>query len=209
MRTDPAATARAIAGAIGAVAALALAACAARGARVEAPVELAIAPIASLDASAGNAGVADHGNGKCSVRLTASRIEKSQPTCYLDEHISKGPGLLYYPCGGDGPAEADFGAQHYTGRITGGEVEVELITELDWEDGCRWGTQAVINGTVTVGNSEPVLKKLSWRYKDRVIKGAGCSGVCTARSTLDVSSSTGKAPAQKPAPVDDDDEVDD
>ncbi|OJY30883.1 MAG: hypothetical protein BGO98_29435 [Myxococcales bacterium 68-20] len=183
------------------------AACAgSRGAAVEAPVELAIAPIGSLP----EAGVATNGKpsdgGRCSLRLVAGRIEKSSPGCYLDELVSKQAGLLHYPCAGDGPAEAEFGEQRYTGRVVGGEVELELSTELDWEDGCRWGTEAVITGALPK-NGEPVARSFSWRYRDRVITGTDCSGVCTARTNIQVTSLR-KSGSAVPAPHEDEDEDD-
>src|SRR5262245_13448864 len=79
-----------------------------QGRVVQAPVDLAIAPIGSMPDS----GVAPSGtiapSNRCSVRLVAEPIEKSSPGCYLDAHIRE-PGLLHYPCGGDGPVEARFG----------------------------------------------------------------------------------------------------
>lgn len=184
---------------VGALAALAmsfaaLGACASRGAPVQAPVELAIAPIGSTGGKGSSStGPLVGSDGRCSVRLVGGRIEKSSPGCYLDEHISESPGVLYYPCGGDGPAEADFGAHRYSGRVDGGEVDVELETELDWEDGCRWGTKAVIKGKlVSNGGQVSISKKLSWLYRDHVITGAACSGVCVAKSSFQVTSTRGR-----------------
>jgi hypothetical protein len=174
----------------------------ARGVTVQAPVELAIAPVGKV-ADGGMANVVPAASGRCSVRLVASSIEKSSPGCYLDEHISEGPGLLHYPCGGNGPVEADFGEHHYTGHVAGGEVELELATELDWQDGCRWGTKATISGRL-VSNGEPVSRILSWRYRDHVITGDSCSGVCTARASIQVTSMNGRA-SDMPAVNDEDD----
>jgi hypothetical protein len=186
-----------------------VAACAGRGRAVEAPVELAIAPIGS----APNGGIVTNGerssgDGRCSVQVLPARIEKSSPGCYLDEHISKGIGLLYYPCSGDGPAEAEFGSQRYTGRLSGGEVELELASELDWEDGCRWGTKAVITGTLVSSKGEPVLRPLAWRYRDHVVTGTSCSGVCTAKATLQVTRTNGGAPAWRVDQDEDDEDSD-
>jgi hypothetical protein len=162
------------------------------------PVELQIGKISELQEAGAPSG--DRGDARCSVKLVASRIEKSSPGCFLDEHISEGPGILRYSCGGDGPAEAEFGDHRYTGNINRGEVLVELATELDWEDGCRWGTLAAISGRVMAGgsngsggsnntnNGKPTLTRLNWNYLDRVITGADCSGVCTARTSFAVSS---------------------
>lgn len=191
----------------GVVIASSTAACAgSRGASAQTPVELEIAPIASMP-DGGIVTTGEKASGRCSLRLVAGRITKSSPGCYLDEHISEGPGLLHYPCGGDGPVEADFGEHRYTGRVAGGEMELELSTELDWEDGCRWGTHAVITGTL-VSNGEPTLKKLSWQYKDRVITGNDCSGVCTARTSIEVTSTKGRASEIPPTHGDDDDDDD-
>jgi hypothetical protein len=182
----------------------AVAACAGpRGPFVQAPVELVVGPVASAPEAGAAADGQKPSSGACSLRLVAARIEKSSPGCFLDEHVSEGPGVLRYPCTGDGPAEAEFGDHRYTGRVVRGRIELELTTELDWEDGCRWGTRAVISGPL-VPNGEPV----SWRYRDHVIRGSGCSGVCTASALLQVSRLNGRA-AEVPAIRDDDDGQDD
>lgn len=117
----------------------AMAACLGPRGPVQAPVELAVAPLASLP----DAGIVTTGGRspaeRCTLRLVAGRIDKSSPGCYLDERISDGAGTLSYPCGGDGPAEAVFGQHRYAGRMDGGKLELHLSTELDWEDGCRRG----------------------------------------------------------------------
>jgi hypothetical protein len=159
--------------------------CASRGSTVVAPIEVAIAPIGTLPASPPITGTGEAGPRGCSVRLSASPIEKSTSGCYLDEHISDGPGVLNFPCSGEGAAEAVFGEHHYVGRVRQGEVELEHLTELDWEDGCRWGTTATITGIV-VGGSERGPKRLSWSYLDHVITGTKCSGVCRAKADITV-----------------------
>lgn len=151
---------------------------------VNAPVDLAIAPIGASGGISTN-GERSPVSGQCTVRLLAARIEKSSPGCYLDTHITES-GLLSYPCNGDGPAEATFGAQKYSGRIDHGEIELAVSTELDWEDGCRWGTDAVISGSVVTDHGQVAHKRLAWRYRDRVISGASCSGLCTAKSSFEV-----------------------
>lgn len=148
------------------------------------PVDLTIAPIASrLPDTAMN----EEGRVKrCELRLRVWHIEKSSPSCHLDGHIDDGPGILRYPCGGNGLAEAEFGEDRYVGRMTDGELELEFQTELDWEDGCRWGTTAVIGGRV-VADGEPAVRTLKWRYADRVLSGNDCSGACTANASVVVS----------------------
>src|SRR5678810_164880 len=89
-----------------------------RASRVETPVDLTIAPIGALPPS--NLPPPDPGKDQCSLRLTADPIERSDRGCYLDEHISEGVGIVRYPCSGDGPAEASFGSDHYTGRVIHG-----------------------------------------------------------------------------------------
>jgi hypothetical protein len=167
--------------------ALAVAACgAARGGAVQAPVELSIPPLGSA-AAVDIVSSGERSGGECTLQLVATRIEKSSPGCYLDEHISKGPGVLRYPCNGEGTAEADFGPDHYTGSVARGELELEHSTELDWEDGCRWGTHALIQGNVLAAG-EAVLRPLTWRYFDRVVSGSDCSGLCVAKASIDVTS---------------------
>lgn len=173
---------------------------------MQAPVDLTITPIGSAAPIAIASSVTEaHAGGICSLSLRAARIDKSSPGCFLDEQITKSNGALRYPCSGDGPVEADFGEQRYKGSITGGNVELEFKTELDWQDGCRWGTTANISGQLTNKGGVPTLKKLNWRYRDHVITGSACSGVCTAHSTFEV---TGKG-VKPPVVSDDDDDVDD
>jgi len=170
----------------------------------QAPVELQIAPLGSLP-EGGIVTTGEQASGRCSLRLVAGRIQKSSPGCFLDEHISKAPGHVFYPCGGEGPAEAEFGDQRYAGRVHNGEIELELSTELDWEDGCRWGTRAVITGAL-VSNGEPTLKPLSWEYQDRVLTGTDCSGVCSAKTSIAVTRAKGSAPDMPVATEDDEDD---
>mgnify|MGYP001195387127 CR=1 FL=1 len=177
--------------------------CSARRPAAESPVDLTIAPIGATPATAIQS-TGERAQGGCTLRLVASSIEKSSPGCYLDEHISEG-GTLHYPCAGDGPAEADFGPHRYTGRLDRGEIELELTTELDWEDNCRWGTRAKITGSVTAGG-EPTLKRLTWSYQDHVIRGSDCSGVCQAKTSIAVSSTKPRKSAPAVPSGGDDDE---
>src|SRR5690349_13909798 len=118
---------------------ISICACARSAVTSQTPVDLAIPPLGNADG-----GLQETKDGMCSLQLVAQRIEKSSPGCYLDQKITEGPGTLRYPCKGDGSASADFGDHHYTGTIRAGEVSLEHDTELDWEDGCRWGTHASI-----------------------------------------------------------------
>lgn len=168
------------------------AACAARGTPVEAPVDLTIAPIVA------DAGPQRHASStsdkQCVAELHAARVEKSSPGCVLDEQISLSTGYLRYPCTGDGPVEAYFGAHHYTGALLDGEVELTLDTELDWEgDHCRWGTRALIKGRL-LANGRLSGQRLPWTYRDTVISGTNCSGACTARSSFQVTPSSRSGP---------------
>jgi hypothetical protein len=177
-----------------------LCACARSAVTAQTPVDLAIPPLTNADA-----GLQETKDGTCNLQLVATRIEKSSPGCYVDQKITEG-GLLRFPCKGDGPASADFGDHHYGGSIRGGEVSLEYDTELDWEDGCRWGTHASIKGAVMHGG-EPLLRRVSWDYADRVVKGDACSGACTARAAIDVTSPGANRP-KTTAPVDLDDDND-
>ncbi len=168
---------------------------ASRASVVEAPVDLTIAPLASLPPSPAAPPLADPG--QCVLALTAGAIIKSLATCYLDEHITAGTGSLHYPCSGEGPAEAYFGPQTYRGKMTGGQLELEAKTELDWEDGCRWGTTATIRGNV-VARGKPSLARIVWTYTDRVLSGSGCSGLCRASSYLDVTSAENPPGSRRP-----------
>lgn len=169
-------------------------------AAVQAPVDIAVAPIASARAGAIAIGP-EAPSASCVLRLLPAPIEKSSPGCFLDERLSKGPGTLHYPCSGTGAAEARFGDQTYAGRVDRGHLTLELATELDWEDGCRWGTRAELSGTV-LRDGKPAPAKLAWKYADRILQGDDCSGTCTAHTTVAVSANMNERP--KPKATDDD-----
>jgi hypothetical protein len=151
--------------------------------RADGAVDLAIAPIASLKApkiATTDAGGGGGDVGTCVLRLQAGHIRMTNPTCYLDTEINRGLGTLRYACSGDGEAEAQFGKQQYEGRIDRGAVTLTFTSELDWNDGCRWGTRATITGTIAKGRAP----RLTWDYLDHVISGQGCSGICRASTTM-------------------------
>ena len=167
---------------------LALAACNPAARAAETPIDLQVAPLSDIaGGSAINASAPAPKGERCMIPLSGGKIWKSSPGCYLDQHVTEVPGMLDVPCSGDGAAHAIFGDHRYIGRVTNGIVEVELEGELDWEDGCHWGTRASIKGTVQ-RDEKPAQERLAWTYLDRVISGNDCSGVCTARTAIDVGS---------------------
>ncbi len=176
-------------------------ACAHSAPTAQVPVDLAIPPLGNADGGLQTAPE----EGTCTVQLIAQRIEKSSPGCYLDTKISEGPGTLRFPCNGNGPASAEFSDQHYSGTVRGGEVTLEHDSELDWEDGCRWGTHASIKGAV-VHRGEPLLRRLVWDYADRVVKGDACSGACTAHAAIEVTAPGSHRGTPEPAEPDDEDD---
>lgn len=173
---------------------LALASCARAARPPDAAVDLVVPPIGKATAAPSASPTAGE---NCHAILFADVIQKSSFGCVVDEKVSKGQGILTYPCNGSGDAEAAFGAQLYSGRIREGELELETKTELEWEgDGCRWGTTANIRGNVL---KEHVI---AWTYRDYVIRGTACSGSCTATANMAVRGGS------KPPPADEDDNDD-
>lgn len=143
-----------------------------------APVEVVVgatdasAPAASLPTTASPR------EGTCSAVLLADKIETGA-SCFLDERISHGPGMLALPCdGADGPAEATFAEQRYEGRVKGGALALDLHTELDWDqDGCHWETRQSIRGALAGG-------KLTWTYSEVPTRGASCATPCKASAPM-------------------------
>jgi hypothetical protein len=161
---------------------LTIPACVSSGGPAQSPLELTVTPV-SVDA--GVVTSSEPTPKRCTLRLRSGYITKSQPGCIIDSEIGDHLGILSYPCTGDGAIEADFGEQHYVGAIHAGEVQLTFETELEWEDGCRWGTRAAIEGNVAT-NGASSHSPLSWSYHDVVLRGTNCSGVCTARASFQV-----------------------
>lgn len=190
--------------ALAALAALALSAVAPACVREGAPV---VAPVETTDANGnGDAGAVvpltvlasppAASRDQCTARLRAAPI-KTNAGCTLDERISKGNGVLVYPCSGGGDFEAIFGEHHFRGTLTGtsgstssttangngGTLSLLLTTELDWDDGCHWETQQSIRGEWHREGKHP---KLVWSYDERPVQGTGCFASCKARADIEV-----------------------
>lgn len=136
---------------------------------------------------------------RCTLHLVTGDIQKSSPGCYLDSKIATLPGVLRYPCSGTGSAVADFGEDHYSGRLDAGHLTLERTTELDWDDNCRWGTHAALEGSLPKGKPREAVH-VAWSYVDHVISGSNCTGVCQAHANVEAST---EAPAAKRERVDD------
>lgn len=178
---------RALAAAFTVALAASAAACAREGAPPIAPVEVAIAelgdagatqiPIASTPPSARD---------RCTARLTAEPINTGDG-CTLDERLSKGSGLLVYPCSGTGVVEAVFGEHRFEGSMNNGSMILNLTTEIDWEDGCHWQTKQRIRGDV---HGEGKKAKLAWTYSEGPVSGpasgTSCYGACKASADIGI-----------------------
>jgi len=122
------------------------------------------------------------GRERCTARLSAATI-KTGAGCTLDERISKGAGMLLYPCSGEGSVEAVFGEHRFEGKLSDGALVLTLTTELDWEDNCHWETKQTLRGEWKGGAKK---QKLSWTYSERPVTGSSCFGQCTARADVEV-----------------------
>lgn len=185
---------------------LLLSACAVRAAGAQSVVDVNVAPLAGGGSAYGEiaTGPSAQGSrsGQCVLRLEAKQLRKSSSGCFLDSRFHKSSGTLVYPCGGSGDAAADFEDDHYTGKMADGHLTLERTTELDWEDGCTWGTRAAIEGTLSVGDAATAHQRLGWTYSDHVVKGSGCSGLCRATGTLETGPDDPSAPTQISVPED-------
>lgn len=158
-------------------------ACVREGAPPVAPVDVAVADLGDAGMAAlmptPSAPAAD---GRCTARLKPQPI-KTGAGCTLDERISKGTGLLTYPCAGNGNVEAVFGEHHFEGAMSDGTLSLDLTTEIDWEDGCHWETRQAIVGEL---KSDGKSAKLAWSYTEGPVAGTNCYGSCEAKADIDV-----------------------
>lgn len=175
-------------------------ACAPRAAVVETPIDLKV--------GSGDSRPTDGDGPRCKLVLSASPITKSSQSCYVEQQITEATGVLTYPCGGDGLADARFGPDQYQGHVSEGKLSLALHSELDWNDNCHWGIDHQIVGTLT-SHGTPTFTKLEWKYADHVLTGENCSDVCEAHAQLEVAlpPKPGEVPAGRrvdPAEPDDD-----
>ena len=172
----------AVAVAIALAAATTLAACTPHGGSPPAaPVDVTVAEVGDAGGPPGIAAPkARPPHARCTAHLTAGKLEKAD-TCNVDTTIVDGAGTLTWPCGGDGTAEATFGAQRFTGTVRGGYLRLEIKTNPDWGDGCGWESRQLIEGYVRE-------KELAWRYEETLLDDAHghCYAPCDAKTALDV-----------------------
>ena len=159
-------------------------ACGREGAPPLAPVEVAVS---DLDGGASQIAIAltppPAARDRCTARLMAETI-KTGAGCTLDERLSKGSGLLLYPCSGNGVVEAVFGEHRFEGTMNDGALQLNLTTEIDWEDGCHWQTKQRIRGALA--RDEGKSAKLAWTYTEAPVTGTGCYGSCKASTDIAV-----------------------
>lgn len=162
-----------------------------------APVEIAIPPLGDAGAVAPVAAAPPDAS-RCTAKLRAGKI-RTGPTCVLDEQISKGDGLLLYPCaGGSGPVEARFGEHRFQGTLENGNLSLSLDTELDWDDGCHWKTEQAIVGALAD-------KRLTWTYGEHPVSGTKCFGSCQANAPITIELRDGTAADDESDDEDEDD----
>ncbi len=160
---------------------LALVACMREGSPPVVPLEIAVTELpdggkgASFASSASPA--SQH---ECKVHLRASPLTTASG-CTIDEQISKGDGVLTYPCSGDGKAAATFGEHHFEGEIRQGVLKLALTLDVDWQDGCQWETHQAIRGAWKEGRPDA----LTWTYIEEVKQGTGCYGACKAQAEIE------------------------
>jgi hypothetical protein len=117
--------------------------------------------------------------GQCRVQLKVDELLKGS-TCYVDEKVSKRPGTLRFPCSGDGPATARFGAYLFHGEVRAGEFDLVLRTEFPWEDHCQWTSEQHLRGNPKTG-------RMAYSYSERPRPDqSGCLSSCSAEATVKV-----------------------
>ena len=149
-------------------------------------IEVNVAPVTAIPHTEITTSGEPSIDGRCTLTLTASDVETSSSGCTPESHVARSTGTLVYPCSGSGIAEADFGDEHYAGKIEDGRLSLERKTELDWDDGCRWSTHALLEATLPRGKPLP-SQNVAWTYFDRVVTGDACSGVCRAHANIEAS----------------------
>jgi hypothetical protein len=109
----------------------------------------------------------------CEKHLTVARTEGAEG-CFIDERVTQAPGVLRYPCEGNGWVKAVFGQALFLGRLDGGQVDLVLNTEFDFSDRCEWTTDQHLRGAL----SSPAL---DYSYSEAPKPGQqGCANPCRA-----------------------------
>jgi hypothetical protein len=158
-----------------------VAACTARGSGPPAaPVDVTVADVGDAAAPVIAPPKQRQPNARCTAHLTANKLDKA-PSCNVDTKIAEAAGTLTWPCGGDGKADAVFGEQHFTGTVRGGYLRLEIKTNPDWGDGCKWESRQLIEGYLRE-------KQIPWKYDETLLEETtpNCYSPCDAKTMLDV-----------------------
>ena len=118
--------------------------------------------------------------GACTRSLFGNAVSGTSSTCFFDERVSGGTGVLEYECGG-GQARITFGEHLFVGTYSAGFVDVFLSTSYMHDVGrCDWITEQRITGLVDEG-------RLDYAYDEAPAPGqSGCAGPCAGSAIIDV-----------------------
>lgn len=113
----------------------------------------------------------DAGAAPCLVRLTAQRPINTA-SCIVNDRLARWQGVLRYACGG-GDAEALFGDGRFAGTVEQGVVNVALIGQFHFTDGCSWRSEQRLEGELGSG-------VLRYRYDEAPLPGQkDCEDACS------------------------------
>jgi len=113
--------------------------------------------------------------------LVEVRQTEGAAGCWIDERVTRAPGLLRYPCDGDGPVRVQFGRDVFVGTMQRGAMEATLQTRFPFRDRCNWVSVQTLRGMVTTG-------VLNYQYREAPVPGQrGCLGPCAATGTARLS----------------------
>jgi hypothetical protein len=124
-------------------------------------------------------------DGTCTARLRVQPISPDSSSCFIDARMRDQTGELLFPCDG-GPAVARFRGARFEGTVQSEQVDLTLRTSFDFDDGCRWGSDQRIHGSL-------LSPTLGYTYNEAPEPGqSGCSRACTAEATIVVSDLQGR-----------------
>jgi hypothetical protein len=135
-------------------------------------------PLAPPPAPLGGDAGQDAGGSACERDVSMGAISISNPSCFVNEHVSNKTAKLSFACGGGSDATIVFDGHTFTGTVNGDTIDLSDVEKFIYNS-CQWESTERIQGDLST-------KTLTYSYSEKPV--VSCPDTpCTASGTITVS----------------------
>ena len=118
------------------------------------------------------------GGSSCERDVSMGAISISNPSCFVNEHVSNKTAKLSFACAGGSDATIVFDGHTFTGTVNGDKIDLSDVEKFMFNN-CQWESTERIQGDLAT-------KTLTYSYSEKPV--VSCPDTpCTASGTVTVS----------------------